>query len=364
MYTQCPSCKTLFNVTAEQLRSARGQVQCGQCTKTFDALAYLTDGHIPKIEQHGDRTIVRTPAIVRQETIPEPVVESSVFAETVAEGFADKDSAFNAALAELASNIIEVKSNQPEVSAHDGAVNVYAESVPAITAHVEAPGAEQDNLRSAHSISQDVADDARTDTTDDPARGPGEYQWHGETNEIDDASDIPQVLEEDIAMLVRQRREKKFRWFFSALAFLLLLTLGAQYAWFMPNDMAKRYPQTRPWLNELCSISGCDLVQSRDPSKVKIVSRDVRVHPKYEGALLITAVLVNEAEFVQAYPKMRFTVFNVNGQTIAARDFAPRDYLAGDVEVDEGMRPKSPTQISLDIVAPEEAAVSFEFKFL
>lgn len=43
MFTQCPDCGTVFRVTATVLRAARGQVRCGVCDATFDALQYLTE---------------------------------------------------------------------------------------------------------------------------------------------------------------------------------------------------------------------------------------------------------------------------------------------------------------------------------
>jgi predicted Zn finger-like uncharacterized protein len=43
VFTQCPECGTVFRVTATVLRAARGQVRCGVCDATFDALQYLME---------------------------------------------------------------------------------------------------------------------------------------------------------------------------------------------------------------------------------------------------------------------------------------------------------------------------------
>ena len=43
MFTQCPECGTVFKVTAPVLRAAQGQVRCGVCDASFDALRSLTD---------------------------------------------------------------------------------------------------------------------------------------------------------------------------------------------------------------------------------------------------------------------------------------------------------------------------------
>ena len=43
MYTQCPDCATVFRVTAEALRAAQGDVRCGVCSTSFNALENLSE---------------------------------------------------------------------------------------------------------------------------------------------------------------------------------------------------------------------------------------------------------------------------------------------------------------------------------
>ncbi len=43
MYTRCPHCTTIFRVTAEQLRTAHGDVPCVTCGQSFGALDSLSD---------------------------------------------------------------------------------------------------------------------------------------------------------------------------------------------------------------------------------------------------------------------------------------------------------------------------------
>ena len=43
MYTQCPDCATVFRVTAEALRFAQGDVRCGVCSTSFNALENLSE---------------------------------------------------------------------------------------------------------------------------------------------------------------------------------------------------------------------------------------------------------------------------------------------------------------------------------
>jgi predicted Zn finger-like uncharacterized protein len=43
MYSQCPSCKARFRVTAATLRAAHGRGRCGHCGHAFDVLDHLSD---------------------------------------------------------------------------------------------------------------------------------------------------------------------------------------------------------------------------------------------------------------------------------------------------------------------------------
>lgn len=178
-----------------------------------------------------------------------------------------------------------------------------------------------------------------------------------------DSDELARVLKEDVA-LVKRRRGSLSPWIYGLLSVFLLLLLAVQYAWFMPDDVVSRYPQARNWVAALCERTGCELGRSVDANRMQIASRDVRIHPKYEGALLVTAALVNAAYDVQPYPRIQFVLYNVGGKPIATRVFAPREYLSPDVRYELGMVPRQPVQIALDLLAPEEAAVSFEFKFL
>lgn len=43
MYTQCPACRTIFEIDEDALQASLGIVRCGHCEQRFDALATLSD---------------------------------------------------------------------------------------------------------------------------------------------------------------------------------------------------------------------------------------------------------------------------------------------------------------------------------
>jgi predicted Zn finger-like uncharacterized protein len=82
MYSHCPHCRTLFRIYPEQLAQARGQVRCGVCNYSFNALETLSEhpvwppappsledaalSHIESAEQHTPSTSI--PAEIHLET--------------------------------------------------------------------------------------------------------------------------------------------------------------------------------------------------------------------------------------------------------------------------------------------------------
>ena len=65
----------------------------------------------------------------------------------------------------------------------------------------------------------------------------------------------------------------------------------------MSADALKRCLLAAPLVERVCAFSECELLSPGDPSLIVVISRDVRVHPRYESALQGTASLVNTAGY-------------------------------------------------------------------
>ncbi len=69
MFTQCPRCDAIFQLSASQLRAASGDVRCGQCLSVFNALEHLsedlpveeTEKRAYKTNEHDNSGPERTP---------------------------------------------------------------------------------------------------------------------------------------------------------------------------------------------------------------------------------------------------------------------------------------------------------------
>ena len=86
-------------------------------------------------------------------------------------------------------------------------------------------------------------------------------------------------------------------------------------------------------------------------------------HPNAKNALIINAVIVNNADYRQPYPVMKITLSNTSGLMVASRNFAPIEYLDADINIRKGMPPHQPIQIVLEIADPGKNAVNFQFDF-
>jgi hypothetical protein len=144
----------------------------------------------------------------------------------------------------------------------------------------------------------------------------------------------------------------------------LLIMLTAQLGWFQGERLLTRFPTLRPHAERACAWLGCKLPVLRDPHLVHLVSRDVRAHPQYRDALLVNAVFVNAAAFIQAFPVLELGFYDTAGSLVADRRFQPREYLGRDIDAERGMEPGLPVHVVLELLTTEPKPESFEFDFL
>ncbi len=174
--------------------------------------------------------------------------------------------------------------------------------------------------------------------------------------------DIPNELREDLP--IKRNILATISWGIGVL--LLLISIIAQLAWFNRDELLLRYSQLGPVARKICDRLQCQVLRYKDISAIKLLNRDVRNHPLYEdkGRLLVNATMANKSATIQPFPRIQLALFNTGGKVIGYREFKPREYLNESVDIPAGMVPESPIHFVLEVVAPAESAVSFEFHFL
>ena len=131
---------------------------------------------------------------------------------------------------------------------------------------------------------------------------------------------------------------------------------------------AKRAPlfddaRVRPWLDKACETLGCRLPLRREPSRLALLSRDIRPHPSVPNGLIISASLRNDAPFAQAFPDVEIVLSDLDENRIAMRRFHPQEYLGDARAIAAGMAPGATAALVFEVADPGKNAVAFEFKF-
>lgn len=387
MLTQCPSCKTMFRITTEQLEAMNGVVRCGFCYGTFNALESL---------RNETSATASTPSSFEKNQVIEDESESIPAFETLAEGAADDnypdDFIFNDD--NFDKNSLDLSTFEPEAKAEDDPFAQWRE-------HGKDPFAKRgksssDNELPATDINPKLTVD-QPHTTINKSKNKKSADYFHEVDQVlmpgynkhkSQASESPFAsLTKSFSKLKANTRNGtpnlkntniagshgvgtlKTNWQFSTLAWILaiLFLIGlilAQYSYFMRNDLAK-YPAVRPWLEKLCTVAGCEIPLAKDPTRITLVSRDIRTHPKEKGALLVKATIVNDAPFTQPFPELKLVLTDINNRVVATRQFPPQEYLASTaINIGAGMNPKIHYDFQLEMVDPDKNAVGFEFHFL
>ena len=166
------------------------------------------------------------------------------------------------------------------------------------------------------------------------------------------------------SLLVEEKPRSPIKLILGILAiFIFSAVLLGQLAFFRSSQLVDKVPALRPMVEKFCNTAPCIYSGPRDVSQIKLVSRDIRLHPKVDNALLISATFINRASFKQAYPDITITLSDLSGAMVAQRQFKPAEYLGRLNNPFLLMPSGKPVQIALEVVDPGKDAVNFEFTF-
>ena len=317
MFTSCPACSRQFRIRASQLATAEGLVQCGFCGKQFNALERLYDKPLP--------AEALSPQAVPGESNEEP--DFYIPELPGAEDSPDEPQAAE----EVEKDEIQIELPEPE------------------------PASKQDT---EPGFTFEIADEA---VIAPPRANPGEG-INMETGKSESAADYP--FPEELSNEEEAPSSRMSKLFWSSGVLFLLLCAIAQAAWFQRDLLLSRYPELLPYARQLCEQLDCTLIRNRNISAIKLLNRDVRVHPRYEDALLVNATITNLSTYTQRFPTIMLSLFDNNGDVIAYRQIPPADYLDSSIDEETGMAFDSPIHVVFEVANTATEAVSFEFDFL
>ncbi len=181
---------------------------------------------------------------------------------------------------------------------------------------------------------------------------------------VDDENDIPFQLRNDLERL-QAPSQRRLHPLIGVSFFITLLVLSfSQLAYFRAHELVNLVPSSRPLLEAFCESVGCHYSGPRDTKQIKLLSRDVRLHPKEKNALLISAAMINNAYFAQPYPDIHIRLSDISGNVVAERIFNAKTYMGKLSNPFLLMKSKTPVHINFEVVDPGKDAINFEFTFL
>jgi predicted Zn finger-like uncharacterized protein len=420
--TRCPKCSTSFKVKEAHLNTARGAVRCGSCLAVFNAREHLiatkkTESPEPT---HSALPTASTPtpsATVAHDDDDDLLIDDDMPGEDGSD--IDDDFGTNVFISKTSKNVDtnlfertdtglqgddDESSNQDEswalnlLNDDDSSSSKLDQSEPEEEAFF-APGYGEEEVSK-----EDEADDNpfEFEPSEEPASNTGAFQII-EDDEPEEALDDSPFQErerskkpydedydeyfdgreevvyetgnssydylesfepEPVEVHVKHRRPvHELPFFWGSLSLLAAIIAFTQFAMFRFDDLS-RHTSFRPYYASACNVLGCELPELRDLGKIKVVNILVSENKSQPGTLRVQAVLVNRANYEQAFPALQLEFSNTRNSIIVEHRFAPKDYVGGEIAGATMMPSHRPVQISLEVEDPGEAASNYQLSLI
>lgn len=311
MVTRCPSCETLFRVTAEQLQAHEGQVRCGRCMIVFD----------------GFKGLATLPEQAPSETPLQPAADSV------------RPSAAATTTATLPDAALKRDTAAPEPA--------VALSIPA--------GFEFEPI--------EAPQPAALQTVVRPAVTPASVAT-GTNSRI--VSSSLSTIRGDKSFLEQARsapRRGSRVWRVGSA--LMLLVVTGQTAYFYRSDLVANYPALKPAVEHICELLHCSAPLPQRPKLINIEASDLQVLDSARpGVIQFTATLRNNAGYDVGYPALDLVLTNTQEHTLARRIFRPEEYLDNGRDVKSGLPANAEVTVRLDLDTGELSAAGFRLGLL
>lgn len=396
MYTRCTYCGSIYKVDATVLRQAAGQVRCGVCEGTFDALRLLSEA-FPDEPAAAVRTSA-APAI------------SDLFAEQPLRASRNDAHALNAEAEPARAEPAELEALADELEGLVEQLEARAVDDELRMPLVEEDWAEDDDDNYGYDSDDPddpggPGDDPRMHFVDVPestedaldawvdAEPHGEDWWTPEeastplqgsliaTDEgASDADDLDDEAAEDpsrdgdgdalpeppylrpeeaLAAWDRERRPRLALW----ISVTVIMVLAAALQWVHASRQELvLHPTLGPRLVEVYRLLGVDLHPDWDPELLRVERTEMVSHPSIPGALYLSGVLSNEGGYPIPMPTLRLRMDNRWGDVLAARDFSPDQYLRSPRAADTRLAAGERIALGIEVVDPDPEAVGFRIQ--
>jgi predicted Zn finger-like uncharacterized protein len=335
--TTCPHCKSIFLLGEDQLGAAQGWVQCSVCGAAFDAYPglLLADGSPLPIVEPEPAEAPPQPELAPS-TEPEMLEDIPAAATAVASGEETPPAVPGS------EDITPRGIAQRETSADLPSIILIDPDLPYPDDIESLPQIEMAPADAPEPAAKPTAPTAAAAFTPMPAA------------RIEYAT--PQPGKVRVASAPRRLKP----WVWVAASGLLLLLLLVQSSYFLRDTLASRLPQTRPALEQVCTLLGCTLSLPKNLALLQIIGSDLQTEAS--GRLKLTLTLGNRAGHAQAWPMLVLTLTDQRNRPLARRSFAPSEYLGDAKRIATGIPPRSEQVLDLPLTVRDLTPMGFDLK--
>lgn len=363
MRSRCPACRTVFRVTAEQLRLRSGKVRCGYCHAVFNALDELIDdaaaqGGTPAVAERQPLPPAGSAAVDAPERLEMPdadAPEAEAAASATAgdgagddEARADTDGA--SGQTDGAHDRDDAAPEEPDVASAEASHGIPPEirqEAPQDVACEEAGSAEPPVPEEASVVVQQPAEadggagnapEAAAASVAEGAPPSAATDFVAGDDETERARAAGLVAARELSESPGYNRwadgvlsggpggfaggEKHSRWPYLLAAAVLLVGLLAQAAYAWRVELVRRVPDA----GAAFALLGIAVPLPRDTELISIESSDLQSE-QGRGLLVLNALLRNRAAYAQEWPLLELTLTDTADTVIARRVLAAKDYL-------------------------------------
>ena len=303
--TSCPACETQFLLTTEHLKAHRGKVQCGHCEHIFNAKNRLTE-----VSDDIHSTAEYKASLESKQETNQP------------------------------SNLTNVSQNSA-LLVEDKPINAVLEGVLGAVPNLEDLTV-NNNLYAG---------------TEDPFIGD---QTHINIDDNYSYEDETPIVIDDLANTAKFEKIKTKLNIWLILSGLLLLILASlQTIYFLRSKIAAEYPQFKPYLVQACTALQCSIDLPKNLDLFTIDDSDMQESETYEKVIDFSSLLINNANYNQAYPNIELTLTDTDDKPVVRRLITPAEYLTANANLADGMPSKDEIRVKLAISVADLAVAGY-----
>ncbi|TCS36883.1 putative Zn finger-like uncharacterized protein [Paucimonas lemoignei] len=145
----------------------------------------------------------------------------------------------------------------------------------------------------------------------------------------------------------RQRRRRAMHIFMAVASILLFAAVLFQAAYVFRNQLAVRFPQTRPLLSQLCNVAGCQVQLPAQIDQVSIESNELQMAAANKNVFMLSLLLHNRSSLPQSWPYIELTLNDKEGKALVRRVLTPKEYLPADKKLADGIAARSEQAVNV-----------------